>query len=89
MSRRPTKTERDIPLYLIHDIVKREVRTNGEDLDWMFVQRTRSHFYTIRIRTKPVKRELRSAWARLRIREHLQGDTEDTGTDDGSGCEQE
>jgi len=87
MSRRPTKIERDIPLYLIPDIVKREVRTNGDDLDWVFVQKTGSHFYNIRIRTKPVRRELRSAWARSRKRERLQGDAEDTGTDDGSGSE--
>ena len=88
MSRRPTKTERDIPLWLIPDIVKREVRTNGEGLDWLFVQKTGSHFYNIRIRTKPIRRELRSAWARSRTREHLRGDAEDTGTDDGSGGEQ-
>jgi len=87
MYRRPTKTERDIPLYLIADIVKREVRNHGEDLDWIFVRTTGRHFYNIRIRTRPVRRELRSAWARSRKREHHQGDAEDTGTDAGSGSE--
>jgi hypothetical protein len=93
MARQPTKTER-VPLWLISDIVKREVRTNGDGLDWVFVQKSGSHFYNIRIRTKPVKRELRSSWARLRKREHLQGDAGDTGTNkskgthDGTGGEQ-
>jgi hypothetical protein len=87
MARQPTKTER-VPLWLISDIVKREVRTNGDGLDWVFVQKTGSHFYNIRIRTKPVKRELRSSWARLKIRERLQGDAGETGTDDGTGSEQ-
>jgi hypothetical protein len=86
MSRQPTKTER-VPLWLIPDIVKREVRTNGDGLDWVFVQKTGSHFYNIRIRTKPVRRELRSSWARPGIRERRPGDADDTGTDDGTGSE--
>jgi hypothetical protein len=88
MPRRPTKTERDIPLWLIPTIVKREVHTHGEELDWVFVRSTGSHFYNIRIRTRPVKRELRSSWARSRIRENLQGDAVEKGTDDSSGSEQ-
>ena len=88
MARQPTKIERDIPLYLIPDIVKREVSTHGEDLDWVFVRKTGSHFYNIRIRTRPVKRELRSAWSRprrSRTRQCRQGDAEDTGTDRCTG----
>jgi hypothetical protein len=87
MPRRPTRIERDIPLYLVPDIVKREVRTRGEELDWVIVRKTGSHFYNIRIRTKPVRRELRSAWARPGIRERARGDAEDTGGDDGIGSE--
>ena len=88
MARQPTKVERNIPLWLIPDIVKREVRTNGEELDWVFVRKTGSHFYNIRIRTKPVRRELRSSWIRSRTRERSESENnEDTGTDDGSGCE--
>ena len=89
MPRRPTKIERDIPLYLIPDIVKREVSTHGEELEWVYVRTTGSHFYNIRIRTRPVRRELRSSWARSRIRERLEGDDEDTGTDNGTGGERE
>jgi hypothetical protein len=85
MARQPTKVERDIPLYLIPDIVKREVRTNGEDLDWVFVRKTGRHFYNIRIRTKPVRRERRSSRTRTMTREHPPSDAEDTGTNDGKG----
>ena len=83
MPRRPAKIERDIPLYLIAPVVKREVSTHGEDLERVIVWKTGSHFYNISVRTRPVKRELRSAWARSRIREGRQGDAEDKGTDDG------
>ena len=86
MARQPTKTER-VPLWLITDIVKREVRTNGEELNWVLVQKTGSHFYNIRIRTKPVRRELRSSWARSKVQERLQGDAEDKGKDKGTGGE--
>jgi hypothetical protein len=87
MSRKPTKTER-VPLWLIPDVVKREVRTNGEGLDWVFVQKTGCHFYNIRIRTKPVRRELRSSWARSRKRELLEGEkNEDKGKDKRTGSE--
>ena len=88
MARQPTKVERNIPLYLIPDIVKREVRNHGDDLDWIFVRTTGSHFYNIRIRTRRIKKELRSSWARSKIRERLQGEAENSGTDDGSGSEQ-
>jgi hypothetical protein len=83
MPRRPSKIERDIPLYLIPHIMKREVSTHGEELERVIVWKTGSHFYNISVRTRPVKRELRSAWARLRIREGRQGDAEDKGMDDG------
>ncbi len=87
MPRRPAKIERDIPLYLISDIVKRGVVTHGQTLERVIVSKTRNHFYNVSIRTRPVRRELRSAWARSGIRERLQGDDEDQGMDDGSGGE--
>ncbi len=88
MPRRPTKTERDIPLYLIPDIVKREISTHGEELEWVFVNTAKSHFYTVRIRTRPVRRELRSSWTRSRRQEHLESKNEDQGTHDENGSEQ-
>ena len=87
MPRRPAKIERDIPLYLIPDIVKRGVVTHGRTLERVIVSRTGNHFYNVSIRTRPVKRELRSSWARSRLRERRQGDAEDLGTDDGTGTD--
>jgi hypothetical protein len=89
MPRRPAKIERDIPLYLIPDIVKRGVVTHGSTLERVIVSKTRNHFYNVSIRTRRVKKELRSAWARSKIRENLQGEAEDTGTDDGTGSVRE
>jgi hypothetical protein len=59
MPRRPSSIERNIPLFLIPHIVKRNVSTHGEELERVTVCRTGKHFYTISTRTKPVKRELR------------------------------
>jgi hypothetical protein len=59
MPRRTATIERDIPLFLIPHIVMRGVRTHGEDLDRVIVRKTGSHFYTVSIRTRPIKRELR------------------------------
>jgi hypothetical protein len=85
MPRRPAKIERDIPLYLIPDIVKRGVVTHGETLERVIVSKTGNHFYNVSIRTRRVKRELRSAWSRPGTRQCRKGDAEDTGTDDGTG----
>jgi hypothetical protein len=87
MPRRPAKIERDIPLYLIPDIVKRGVVTHGQTLERVIVSTTRNHFYNVSIRTRRVKRELRSSWARSRIRERLQDNAEDKGKDNGNGGE--
>ena len=57
MPRRPAGIELDIPLYLIPHLVKRGVRTHGEELERVVVQRTHRHFYTVSIRTRPIKRE--------------------------------
>ena len=87
MPRRPAKIERDIPLYLIPDIVKRGVVTHGQALERVIVSKTRNHFYNVSIRTRRVKRELRSSWARSMIRERRQDDAEDMGTNDGKGTD--
>jgi hypothetical protein len=61
MPRRPATIERDIPLFLIPHIVKREVSTHGEELERVVVQKTGKHFYNIRVRTRPIRRELKGA----------------------------
>lgn len=58
MPRRPAKIERDIPLFLIPHIVMRGVRDHGDELERLIVKKTRSHFYNVSIRTRPIKREL-------------------------------
>ena len=88
MPRRPAKIERDIPLYLISNIVKRGVVTHGQALERVIVSRTRNHFYNVSIRTRRVKRELRSSWVRSKVKERPEGEkNEDRGTDDGTGSE--
>jgi hypothetical protein len=59
MPRKAATVVRDIPLFLIAHIVQREVRSNGEALERVIVRKTRSHFYNISLRTRPVKRELK------------------------------
>ena len=85
MPRRPTKIERDIPLYLIPDIVKREVNTFGEQLEGLNVHTAESHFYNIRIRTRPVKRELGGRWKGCMIQEPPVYTSKDGNPDQGSG----
>ncbi|MGA2912552.1 MAG: hypothetical protein ABSE07_03455 [Methanoregula sp.] len=89
MPRRPTKIERDIPLWLILDIVKRGINTHGEDLEWIIVRTTESYFYNIRIRTRPVKRELSGRWKGCRIREPSGCTGKDVNPDQGNGREPE
>jgi hypothetical protein len=63
MPGRTATIERDIPLFLIPHSELRSVRTYGDELERVIVRRTRSHFYTISIRTRPVKRELKKGGA--------------------------
>jgi hypothetical protein len=87
MPRRPAKIEREIPLYLIPGIVKQGVVTHGKALERVIVSKTRNHFYNVSIRTRRVRRELRSSWARSRIGGRPVGDDEDQGTHDENGSE--
>jgi hypothetical protein len=60
MPRRPAVVEEDIPLYLVPHLVKRGVHTHGAELERVIVQRSQYHFYSVSIRTRPIKRELES-----------------------------
>ncbi|MDD4485045.1 MAG: hypothetical protein PHD55_11865 [Methanoregula sp.] len=64
MPRRPTEVLADIPLFLIPHVILQRIRQVGEDLERVTVKRTRRHFYTVSIRTRPVKREFQSERAR-------------------------
>jgi hypothetical protein len=68
MPRRPATVERDIPLFLIPHILLREVRRHGEELERVIVRKTRSHFYNISIRTRPIKRERKGARSKERTK---------------------
>ncbi len=57
MPRRLAKIERDIPLYLIPNIVKRGIVTHGQALERVIVSKARNHVYNVSIRTRRVKRE--------------------------------
>jgi hypothetical protein len=64
MPRRPAEVLADIPLFLIPHVILQRIRQVGEDLERVTVKRTRRHFYTVSIRTRPVKREFQSERAR-------------------------
>jgi hypothetical protein len=89
MPRRPAKIQRDIPLCLIPGIVKRGVIIHGGRLKRMIVWESRSHFYNISIRTKPIRKDRRGASARCGEGEPTGRDPEDTRSVDGSRSEPE
>ena len=46
--------------------VQREVRINSKELERVIVRRTRSHFYNVSVRTRPINRELKGKCAATR-----------------------
>jgi len=89
MPRRPAKIERDIPLWLIPGMVKRGVSVHGVRLKRVIVWESRSHFYNISIRTKPIRKERRGAITRCGEGGPIERDPQDTRPDDGTGSEPE
>ena len=59
MPRRPTTTEDGVPLFLIPHVMMQGIRKHGEEVEWAEVRKTSHHYYTVSIRTRPVKREFR------------------------------
>jgi len=86
---RPAKIERDIPLWLNLDIVKREVSSHGGRLKGLIVRETRGHFYNISIRTKPIRKERRGGSTRCAEGEPTGRVPQDTGPDDSMGSKPE
>jgi hypothetical protein len=66
MTRRAATVQRDIPLYLPAHIVQREVRINSRELERVIVRKTRSHFYNVSVRTRPINCELKGKRAATR-----------------------
>lgn len=60
MPRKADLVRRGIPLFLIHVVIRLEVREAGGDLERIVVQKSGRHFYNVSIRTRPVRRERRS-----------------------------
>jgi len=89
MPRRPSKIQRDIPLCLIPGMVKRGVRIHGGRLKRMIVWESRSHFYNISIRTKPVRKERKGGGARCEEGEPIECDPQGTRPDGSRGSEPE
>ena len=65
MSRRKTETEGGVPLYLIPQVILRWIQAVGDELEWIRVRWSNHHFFTVRVRTRPVKREYGRAAASL------------------------
>jgi len=57
MPRRPADVMEEIPLYLIPHVIMQKIRNCGEDLEGVAVKRTERHFYTVSVRTRPIRRE--------------------------------
>jgi hypothetical protein len=68
MTARRSATDTGIPLCLIPQVVMREVRTHGEELERAIVRKRGNHFYKISIRTRPIKGELRKVETTARSR---------------------
>lgn len=65
MPRRQTNVVTGLPLYLVAPVVSRAVIDHGEEVDWIEAKRVQNHFYTVRVRTRPVNREYQSERAEL------------------------
>jgi hypothetical protein len=59
MPRRPTRTKEGIPLSLVPHVMMQGVRKYREEVEWMEAQKTNHHFYSVSIRMRPVKTELK------------------------------
>ena len=57
MPRRPAEVMEDVPLFLIPHVIMQKIQTSGEDLEGVAVKRTQRHFYTVSVRSRPIRRE--------------------------------
>lgn len=58
MTRRRSRTEGGIPLYLLPQAVARKVREWGDAVYRISVKRTHWHHYNVTVRTRPIRKEL-------------------------------
>jgi hypothetical protein len=60
MPRRSAEVQPDVPLFLVAHVIQQRIRTHGEELERVIVTRTHRHFYTVSVRTRPIRREYQS-----------------------------
>ena len=58
MVKRRSKVDREIPLFLIPDVITRQIRERGSSVYRISVKRTHWHHYNVTVRTKTIPREL-------------------------------
>lgn len=59
MTARRSKSETEIPLFLIPHVIARQIKEKGDDVFRISVKRTHWHHYNVTVRTKSLYRELR------------------------------
>ena len=57
MPHRSTEAEHGIPLCLIPPVILKWIQAVGMEPDWIVVKRSKFHFSTNRVRSRPAKRE--------------------------------
>lgn len=57
MPRRPAEVSPDVPLFLVPRLIQQRIRLHGDGVERVIVKKTHQHFYTVSVRTRPVKRE--------------------------------
>ena len=58
MARIRSNDERDIPLFVIPQIIRTHIRKTGDKIYRISVKRTHWHHYNVSVRTKALPREL-------------------------------
>lgn len=61
MPRRAAVVIPDIPLFLIPHVIQNGILIHGEEVERVTIRKTFTHVYSMSIRTRSVKRELRPA----------------------------
>ena len=59
MTRKRSRTEREIPLHILPLVLTRTIREWGDALYRISVKRTHWHHFNVTVRTRPIPRELR------------------------------
>jgi len=59
MPRRATVVIPEVPLFLISHVIQNGIRMHGEEVERVTIKKTFMHVYTVSMRTRSIKRELR------------------------------